>query len=247
MEGGSLLDKKEFINLIKEPAIKAYKKYNILPSLTIAQAILESNWGIRALGYNLFGIKWTKGCGFQSQELWTREYRNGKPEMIQTKFRKYNSYSESIEDHAKFLMQRRYEKVRKTKNYKEACYQIQNCGYATDPNYAKKLIDIIEAYNLQDFDIQQAIQNEKVPKKQQDACSLKRILKISIPMMKGDDVKRLQELLCNNGHIIEKDGVFGKNTDIAVRNFQRQKGLKVDGIVGPETWKVLNTPCKINF
>src|SRR5574344_64664 len=52
---------------------------------------------------------------------------------------------------------------------------------------------------------------------------------------KGDDVKKLQQLLKIN----PIDGIFGDGTDVAVKNYQKQKGLTIDGIVGDNTWKML--------
>jgi peptidoglycan hydrolase-like protein with peptidoglycan-binding domain len=59
---------------------------------------------------------------------------------------------------------------------------------------------------------------------------------------KGDQnhpVKTLQYLLRARGHTVTVDGIFGPQTDAAVRAFQQQKGLAVDGIVGPNTWGAL--------
>ncbi|MDD2402801.1 MAG: glycoside hydrolase family 73 protein [Clostridia bacterium] len=148
------MDKQTFINSIKNGAIKAYQQYNILPSLTIAQAILESNWGKSVHGNMLFGIKWTAGCGYDYQLLWTSEYIDGKWVRVQAKFRKYDSYDQSIEDHSKLLMLDRYVKVRQAKDYKLACTEVWKCGYATDPNYPQKLIEIIEYNNLQKYDVE---------------------------------------------------------------------------------------------
>jgi flagellum-specific peptidoglycan hydrolase FlgJ len=159
------MDKQKFINLIKDGAIQAYKKYNILPSLIMAQAILESSWGEKAPGNMLFGIKWTKGCGYDSQILWTSEFIDGKIKKVKAKFRKYKNFTESIDDHAQLLLLSRYKPVRQAKDYKDACNKVQQCGYATDPKYAKKLISIIEASNLQQYDIQAAINNFETPKK----------------------------------------------------------------------------------
>ena len=52
-------------------------------------------------------------------------------------------------------------------------------------------------------------------------------------------VKTLQYLLCARGHRVTVDGIFGQRTDAAVRAFQRERGLTVDGIVGPYTWSGL--------
>jgi peptidoglycan hydrolase-like protein with peptidoglycan-binding domain len=64
---------------------------------------------------------------------------------------------------------------------------------------------------------------------------------------KGDQnhpVKTLQYLLRARGHTVTVDGIFGPKTDAAVRGFQQQKGLAVDGIVGPDTWSALIVTVK---
>lgn len=69
---------------------------------------------------------------------------------------------------------------------------------------------------------------------------LKRILKLDNPMMRGDDVEQAQEMLNAKKYSCgEADGIFGKKTDIAVRNFQNDSGLYVDGIIGEKTAKKL--------
>ncbi|MGI5849667.1 MAG: peptidoglycan-binding protein [Christensenellales bacterium] len=63
-----------------------------------------------------------------------------------------------------------------------------------------------------------------------------RLLKVASPMMRGDDVKAVQSALCAKGYNPKGiDGVFGRDTENAVKAFQRAKGLKADGIVGPKT------------
>lgn len=147
------MNNREFINSIAPGAIKAYKNYGVLPSLTIAQACLESNYGRSAPGYNLFGIKWSEGCGRASQDLLTSEYLDGKWIKVTAKFRAYNSYAESIDDHGKFLVNNsRYKPVLEATDYKSACIRIQACGYATDPNYSTQLINIVEQYALNKYD-----------------------------------------------------------------------------------------------
>jgi hypothetical protein len=59
------------------------------------------------------------------------------------------------------------------------------------------------------------------------------------PVVVGDDVRQIQQALVKVGFDIQVDGIFGEGTDKAVRQFQQQKGLTPDGIVGPETQKVL--------
>jgi lysozyme len=142
------MNKDEFIARILPGALEAYRKYNILPSLTLAQSALESNWGKSGIGNNLFGIKATSSWTGKKQYVWTTEYMDGKPIKVQDWFRDYDSIDDSILDHAKLLSYSRYKPVREAKDYKEACYRVQQCGYATDIAYAQKLISIIETYKF---------------------------------------------------------------------------------------------------
>lgn len=145
----------DFIGEIVPGAIKSYREQGVLPSLTLAQAILESAWGKSTLAkecYNLFGIKWTEGCGYEYKEYPTWEYQNNQWVQVKAQFRKYASYAKSIEDHGKLLLKSRYEKVIAAKDYKEACTEVWKAGYATDPNYPGKLIGLIEKYGLDKYD-----------------------------------------------------------------------------------------------
>ena len=144
-----------FINSIKYPAINQYRKYSILPSLTIAQAMLESGNGKSGLSVkakNLFGIKTKNNWNGKVFKSLTVEYINGNKVSVICKFKAYNSVAESIEDHSKLLLNSRYYTVRKADNYKKACIEVQKCGYATAPDYATTLISVIESNNLQKYD-----------------------------------------------------------------------------------------------
>lgn len=55
----------------------------------------------------------------------------------------------------------------------------------------------------------------------------------------GPAVARMQELLRAHGFEMRIDGDFGWRTEVAVKQFQRQHGLRIDGIVGPATWAML--------
>ena len=151
----------KFIEEIKDEAIKNYKEYKILPSITIAQAILESSWGESDLAQiynNLFGIKADSSWKGEYVTLETFEFYDTK---IEDKFRVYSNKNQSIKDHAKFLVDnQRYKKygVFEAKTYIEQAYALQNAGYSTaednsgQKRYAKDLIEIIRQYNLQLID-----------------------------------------------------------------------------------------------
>jgi len=146
------LSQQEFIDSIKDGAIESYKKYHVLPSLTIAQAILESGWGKSAIGNNLFGIKAGSNWTGKTKTVRTSEYGSGGYYHINDTFRDYDSIDDSIEDHAKLLTNSRYDSVRAATNYKTACQEVQKDGYATSPTYANSLIKLIEQYNLDQWD-----------------------------------------------------------------------------------------------
>jgi len=141
-----------FIESIEDKAIEAYRIDEILPSITLAQACLESGYGTSAPGNMLFGIKWTEGCGHDKQLLWTWEYIDDKWVHVQAYFRKYASYEESILDHSELLNKALYKKVKEATDYKVACEELHNAGYATSPAYAQSLISIIEKFNLNKWD-----------------------------------------------------------------------------------------------
>lgn len=145
----------EFIEKIGALAREDMKRSKILASLTIAQAILESGWGRSALAqapnYNLFGIKGDYNGAFCTFP--TSEYLNGAWCTVNASFRKYPSWAESLADHsALFNRWDRYANLRGNYNYRDVCNKVREDGYATDPSYSAKLINIIEQYNLTRFD-----------------------------------------------------------------------------------------------
>ena len=142
----------EFVNSLVQGAVEAYNKYGVLPSLTLAQAILESGWGKHKIGNNIFGIKARSSWTGKTKTVKTKEWSNGKYITINDTFRDYDSVAESVEDHAKLLTNKRYQKVLTSKNYKEACKAVKDAGYATSPTYTKSLTNLIEQYGLDQWD-----------------------------------------------------------------------------------------------
>lgn len=149
-------EQKNFIEMIGNAAVSFYSDYGILPSLTIAQAILESNWGRSGLSrdcYNFFGMKWSKGCGCDYKEYKTKEQRkDGTYVTITAKFRKYRSVSEGIKGYYEFLQYKRYQNLRGVTDYNKACDLIRQDGWATSLSYAQNLKSYIKQYDLDDYD-----------------------------------------------------------------------------------------------
>lgn len=146
----------EFIENVGRAAVKYYDKYKILPSLTIAQAILESRWGKSGLAvqcHNYFGMKWTEGCGCGYKTFRTGEQRpDGTRYTIDAKFRSYNTMEEGIQGYYKFLQYPRYKNLRGVKDYKQACEMIRKDGWATSLNYTNNLIYLIKTHKLYEYD-----------------------------------------------------------------------------------------------
>lgn len=141
-----------FLNDIK-PGALAGKAKGVLPSITAAQAIIESGWGKNAIGNNLFGIKWT-GSGPHVTST-TQEFYGGSYHTIVARFRSYPSITASIEDHTNFLIQNsRYHNLLFKKDYHEVARLLQQDGYATSPTYASALINIIDSFGLASWDSQ---------------------------------------------------------------------------------------------
>lgn len=149
---GVPLPSNEFLAKVLPGAIKGYAKYNILPSLTLAQAALESGWGKSGIGNNMFGIKAGSSWTGKTQLVWTTEEYNGVKQKVQAKFRDYDSIDDAVLDHAEVLSADRYAAVRTAKNYKEAAEAVKAGGYATDSEYVSKIVSTIESHNLDMWD-----------------------------------------------------------------------------------------------
>ena len=151
------MKRSEFIEAVARVAVADYERSKILPSLTIAQAILESGWGKSGLAVkskNLFGIKAGKSWQGAKRSYPTKEFMGGKWITIDAFFREYPTFEGSVRDHNDLLMKPRYKKVKGETDYKVACHEIKNAGYATDPNYPTLLIMMIEKLKLNKYDME---------------------------------------------------------------------------------------------
>ncbi|HMC97001.1 MAG TPA: glucosaminidase domain-containing protein, partial [Flavobacteriales bacterium] len=139
----------EYIAQWKEVAVKKMKEHGIPASITLAQGLLESGNGNSALAReanNHFGIKctpdWTGGRSYHDDD------------QKDDCFRSYKDAAESYEDHAKFLQKPRYAALFELKptDYEGWAKGLKKAGYATDPHYPTKLIELIERYDLHNLD-----------------------------------------------------------------------------------------------
>lgn len=145
----------EFIDFIGDTAGKVCAEYNLPASVCIAQAILESGWGRYCIGqFNYFGRKWNGWGNYVRQQ--TTEYENGEYVTIYDKFQSYESLEDAIRDWCILIAEDyKYSDViaawYETWSVEDFVYALAPI-YATDPDYASKIMATINANDLTRFD-----------------------------------------------------------------------------------------------
>jgi LysM repeat protein len=140
----------QYVDQYKDIAIEQMKRYRIPASITLAQGLLESGAGRSELtrsSNNHFGIKCNNG--------WTGRRTYHDDDARNDCFRVYDSAYESYEDHSKFLAgNQRYRSLfqLETTDYRGWAKGLKAAGYATNPVYAEKLVEIIQLYKLYQYD-----------------------------------------------------------------------------------------------
>ena len=141
-----------FVQRLTPSAIQASSETGVPAQLMLGQAALETGWGQREIrlpdggnSYNLFGIKAGGNWNGKVAEVTTTEYHNGVPSKQVEKFRAYGSYAEAFSDYAHLLRDNpRYAGViQQGQGAAAAAQALQSAGYATDPNYADKLVKVM--------------------------------------------------------------------------------------------------------
>jgi flagellum-specific peptidoglycan hydrolase FlgJ len=143
--------KRYVIDFFGPKVARAVRGTGIFASVAMAQLILETGWVTSTLAIeykNLFGVKATSSwTGQVSPPRWDAM------EQSYAQYRAYPTYEDSIKDyHNKVLMLSRYASARQAPNPAEQARRLKAAGYATDPNYANKLIEIMDLYDLYRFD-----------------------------------------------------------------------------------------------
>lgn len=142
-----------FIQRLLPAATKAAKQLGLEPMALIAQAALETGWGQRmfktssgADSHNLFGIKAHGNWQGDVAVVDTLEYRQGIAQKEKARFRAYDSPEQSMQDYVNLIQQNpRYQAaLDAAADAKTYFRQLQAAGYATDPNYAEKILSVLE-------------------------------------------------------------------------------------------------------
>lgn len=235
---------KDFIAMIAPIAqekAKGRRQWS-LPSVCIAQCCCESAYGTSPkmkkanaiLGIKVgksrvhFGKAW-KDKAYSTR---TKECYDGKTYVnITDMFRAYDSVADAIEDYYDMLAScSRYRGCLNQPDPQKCITAIKNGGYATDPQYITTIMSIIKKNNLTQYDravtgITSVVQVKR------------KTLKFG---SKGSDVTYLQKRLVAKGYYVGKiDSDFGSKTENAVKAFQAEHNLVIDGIVGVKTWTAL--------
>lgn len=233
-----------FIKLIAPDVQKAYTTLGkVKPSVAIGMACVESGAGTSKTMFShnaLWGQK--VGTGKTATKYWTgtfyvsktkEEYQKGVHTIITDAFRSYPSIQMAAFNYYELLNTKLYAKVKSDADPETQMAQIKACGYMTSSTEVATVISYINRYNLKQYDNVDFTRPERDNPYPIPAKVLRR-------GDKNDQVKWLQYELNNEwGYQLAVDGSYGKKTKAAVMDFQKNRGLVVDGICGPKTLKSL--------
>lgn len=137
------------------PAAQACMRATGIPaSFTLAQAALESGWGAKAPGCNLFGVKADKGWRGPVVMVSTHEVIAGKRIGMDDAFRCYKNYGEALADRAEFFRRNpRYARCWKETTGHGWAREVALAGYATAPDYAARLIAVMDGRSMTRYDV----------------------------------------------------------------------------------------------
>jgi flagellar protein FlgJ len=138
-------------------AEQAAKELGVEPKVIIAQAALETGWGRSLIknsnggnSFNVFNIKADKGWQGKQAQVATLEFEDGIAKKVNAGFRAYTSFQESFQDYVSFIKSNpRYDNaLKQVGNAEHYMHELQRAGYATDPNYADKVMNIYRGNTL---------------------------------------------------------------------------------------------------
>lgn len=150
----------DFVSTLWPVAQVAARKLNADPKALLAQAALETGWGKKVpqaadgeSSFNLFGIKADRSWQGDKVSTETTEYVDGIARKENAEFRSYGSYVESMLDYTSFLQSRDHYQtaLKQAEDAQSYLSELQNAGYATDPNYASKIVRIMNGNLLKDL------------------------------------------------------------------------------------------------
>ncbi len=148
----------DFIERMRPHAEAAADRLGVPAEALLAQAALESGWGKASMparngsqSHNLFGIKADGRWNGERASVRTLEYQQGVAVRTRADFRAYDSYADSFQDYVDFIHGNpRYRQALQVVDDPQAYFRaLQDAGYATDPDYASKVLSILQRPELQ--------------------------------------------------------------------------------------------------
>ena len=226
---------KRFISEIAPLIQKAAKKngYQVC-SPVIAQACIESAYGLSGLAryHNYFGLKCGSAWTGKSVNMKTKEeYTTGTLTTIRDNFRVYDSMADGVKGYFDFISTKRYANLKTANTPQLYLERIKADGYATSSTYVNTNMNCILKWDLTKYDSKEPVTDSTTI-----SPSVMPVIKKG---SKGDWVVIAQGRLVVAGYKIEVDGVFGPKTEEAVKKYQADHHLTVDGIIGKNTWSAL--------
>jgi flagellar protein FlgJ len=150
----------DFVRQLRPYAEQAAKELGVEPGVILAQAALETGWGRSLIknsngsnSFNLFNIKADKAWQGKQAQVPTLEFEQGIAKKVNAGFRSYASFQESFQDYADFIKANpRYgDALKQAGNGERYLHELQRAGYATDPNYANKVMSIYHSDTMSGF------------------------------------------------------------------------------------------------
>jgi hypothetical protein len=220
----------------KEGKSRGYK----IVSTAIAQACIESRWGLSGLAkyHNYFGMK----CGSSWKGAFIsmntkEEYTQGQLTTIRDSFRVYNNMSDGVKGYYDFISSSRYANLKTATTPRQYAEYLKSDGYATSSSYVTTLINVVGSYELEKYDIPSEIV-DTAPKTGNPYREP--IINVKFNS-RGNNVRWLQYELNRFGYRLVVDGIAGEKTITALKDFQSSHGLVADGICGIRTRAALMT------
>lgn len=234
-------EQESFINEIA-PLIQREGKargYTIV-STVIAQACIESRWGLSGLAkyHNYFGLK----CGSKWKGAFVtmntkEEYTQGQLTTIRDSFRVYNNMSDGVKGYYEFISSTRYANLKLASTPRQYAEYLKSDGYATSSTYVNTLVNAVNAHDLARFDVPMEI-IDTAPKTGNPYREP--IINVKFNS-RGNNVRWLQFELNRYGYRLVVDGIAGEKTITALKDFQSSHDLVADGICGPLTREKLKS------
>ena len=214
--------------MVKEARKRGYK----IVSTAIAQAIIESNWGMSGLAkyHNYFGLKCGSKWAGKSVNMKTKEeYSVGTLTTINDNFRVYDSMVDGVKGYYDFISTSRYFNLKIASTPKQYAEYLKADGYATSSTYVNTLVNTVNKCNLTVYDKELGENDDPNHNPYNEPT---KNVKLNT---RGNDARWVQVELNRKGYHLTVDGYCGNKTVDAIKSFQFSHGLVADGICGEKT------------